>query len=172
MPSWTTVLCHGNDTVFCTIHKKHAKQTQPYMICSVTTAVQDSHFNALCTRHNQNWCYSLQSYYQMCLDLTTHTLQFSCSLSHFIMPQVSCNTWAIRGFPLNFRWVSVTSVKLIQQFSNHKLVGNKKAITQPAALPPVQYMRLTWRGVRMMWLNTAAKDTNFLCAAIHIKECP
>jgi len=133
------------------------------------SGLRDSHFNALCTRYNQKWCYALHSYNQMCLDIT---LQFSSSLFHFIVPQVSCNTWAIGGFPLNFSWVSLTSVQLIQQFSSHKLVGYKKAISLPTAPQPVQYMRLTWRGVWMMWLNTAAKDTNFLCAAIHIKECP
>lgn len=141
----------------------------PTQFVLLISALQHSHFIALCTQYNQKWCHALHSYNQMCLGLT---IQFSSFLNHFVMPQVSCNMWSIGGFPLNFSWVSLTSVKLIQQFSNHKLVGNKKAISQPTALQPVQYMRLTWRGVWVMWLNTAAKDTNFLCAAIHIKECP
>jgi hypothetical protein len=104
------------------MHGMKIKIKQPYTICSVDISSTGFSFNVLCTQYNQNWCYALQSYNQMCLDITTHTAQFSSSLFHFIMPQVSCNVCAIGGFPLNFtsRLVSLTSVKLIAQLSNHK----------------------------------------------------
>jgi hypothetical protein len=86
MPSWTSVLCHGDDKLFCTIHKNHSQQTQPYTVCSVD--ISSTGFSFQCSLHsyNQKWCYALHGYNQMCLDLT---LQFSSFLFHFIMPQVS-----------------------------------------------------------------------------------
>jgi len=93
----------------------------PTQFVLLISGLRDSHFNALCIQYNQRWCYALHSYNKMCLDIT---LQFSSSLFHFIMPQVSCNTWAIGRFPLNFSWVSLTSVQLIQSQISRKQEGN------------------------------------------------
>jgi len=79
------------------ILNKH-NPTQFVLFCSVD--ISSTGFSFLCSLHsyNQKWCYALHSYNQMHLDLT---LQFSSFLLHFIMPQISCNTCAIGGFPMN-----------------------------------------------------------------------